>query len=161
VWSVGLISVYTPASLGVQMLYAFMVGGVTAGAIGVHAGHLPTYFALTSALLPVAVRFFVHQDWIHHVMAICVLIYFTGMAILAVTSNRATRESTRLRFRLASANDALARRANEQEQFAERLRRTEERLRLAVHAGRLGVWHWDRPLDKLEVLADPWTGGDD
>jgi signal transduction histidine kinase len=124
-----------------------MCAGLAAGATGLSAIHLGTYFAFLNPLaLPLAIRFFMHPDWIHQVMAIFVLIYVAVMSMLAATTNRMTREAARLRFRLASTNEALAQRADE-------LRRAEQRVHLAMDAGNLAVFHCDAPFEKVVFSA--------
>jgi signal transduction histidine kinase len=121
-WGLAVFWVYLPDSLGTHMLYAFMCAGFVGGATGVSANHLPSYFAYVNGMLvPLTTRFLMHSDWLHHVMAICVLIYLVSIGAVAVTTNRTTREASRLRFRLAAANDTLARRGEERERLLNEL----------------------------------------
>jgi len=121
-WGLAVFWVYLPDSLGTHMLYAFMCAGFVAGATGLSANHLPSYFAYVNGILVLlAARFFMHPDWLHHVMGICVLIYLISIGVVAATTNRTTREASLLRFRLASANEALARRAEERERLLKEL----------------------------------------
>ncbi|MGE0041914.1 MAG: ATP-binding protein [Vicinamibacterales bacterium] len=54
---------------------------------------------------------------------------------------------------LAAANAALQREVSDRRAVEERLRRSEERLRLAFDAGRMGTWDWELASGRLE-----WTG---
>jgi PAS domain S-box-containing protein len=151
-WGIGFFWIYTPGSIGAQMLYALICCGLAAGATGLNASHVRSYVAFTTPLaVPLAIRFFLHPDWIHRVMAILVIVWVVTMVSVVATTNRITREAARLRFRLASANTTLARRAQQLGQFASRLRRAEERVRIMMEAINVGIWYSDYPFDKVHI----------
>jgi signal transduction histidine kinase len=107
-WGVGAFWVWVPDSLGIQLLYTFLCGGLVVGATSLSVNHLPTYFAFTAPVgLLLALRFFVHPDWIHHVVGIATTLYVVTMGSMAVNAYRAGREASRLRIRFGLWNETL------------------------------------------------------
>jgi len=100
--------VYAPQSLPAQMLLSFLFAGMSAAATAVDSHHLPSYCLFVFPVAgPLAIRFFMHHDWLHFVMGFCTVFFLAAMTRLAATTNRNQRETARLRFRLAVLNETL------------------------------------------------------
>jgi signal transduction histidine kinase len=107
-WGAAVFWIWVPHSLSVQLLYLFLCGTLAVGATNVSVSHLPSYFAFTiSAGLPLAIRFFMHPDWIHQIVGICTLMYLVTMGSMAVSAHRTAREASRLRIRFGLWNETL------------------------------------------------------
>ena len=98
-WGLGGALFYDPHSFVPQLVLAFAIGGMVAGASGTLAMHLPAFLAFAaSAILPVAARMFAEADVPHIAMGGLAIVYFVAMWVIAAHSNRAVSEAFRLRF---------------------------------------------------------------
>ena len=151
VWGLGGATFYDPGAFVPQLLLAFAVGGMVAGASGTFALHLPAFLAFaTSAILPVAIRMVAEGDVPHIAMGGLAIIYGMAMWLITAHSNQALAESFRLRFenqellaRLSAAQISLAETNQTLEQrVAERgaaLERQSEALRDAQRMESVGL----------------------
>ena len=97
-----------PESETYQLLWAFLIGGMCAGAATFYAAHLPTALAyIVPAALPLAVRFAAEGSERRIVAAAMIAVF---LAALLVTSGRSSRyfgDMLRLRFDLAQRTSDL------------------------------------------------------
>jgi signal transduction histidine kinase/CheY-like chemotaxis protein len=151
VWGLGGALFYDPRAFVPQLLLAFAVGGMVAGASGTLALHLPGFLAFAgAAILPVAARMIAEGDVPHIAMGGLGIVYGMAMWLITAHSNRALTESFRLRFvnhelleRLSAAQISLAETNQTLEQrVAERgaaLERQSEALRDAQRMESVGL----------------------
>ena len=98
-WGLGGALFYDPGAFVPQLLLAFAIGGMVAGASGTFALHLPAFLAFAaSAILPVAARMLAEGDVPHIAMGGLAIIYGMAMWLITAHSNRALVESFHLRF---------------------------------------------------------------
>ena len=131
VWGGGSVLLF-PQSETYQLFWAFLIGGMCAGAAALHHAHLPTAVAfILPACLPLAVRFALEGST-HRAAAAAMIAMF--LAALVVTGRRSSRyfgEMMRLRLDLARRTRELdAVNAELRAEMAER-RATEASLRHA------------------------------
>ena len=150
-WGLGGALFYDPGAFVPQLLLAFAIGGMVAGASGTFALHLAAFLAFAaSAILPVAARMLAEGDVPHIAMGGLAIIYGMAMWLITAHSNRALVESFHLRFenhelltRLSAAQISLAETNQTLEQrVAERgaaLERQSEALRDAQRMESVGL----------------------
>ena len=115
-----------------QILIAFVIGGMGAGAAGTLSSHLPAFWAyLLPSVLPLLVRVALIGDSLHLAMGAMIVVYIFGLAFVARNTNRAVTEAFRLRF----ANEALNRTL--EDKVAERTAAFERQSEALRHAQRL------------------------
>jgi PAS domain S-box-containing protein len=135
-----------------ELLQAITLAGCLGVASSLSASHLPTYFAFAvTAVGPTILELTAHPDWFHRLLGLMLLFFTAQMGSIALATGRALRESALLRFQVASQNETLARRAEEQEELAGLLRRTEKRLRIIMQAVNVGVWYSDYPFSRVVI----------
>tara|TARA_R110002073_G_scaffold241497_6_gene403489 strand:+ start:11218 stop:13452 length:2235 start_codon:yes stop_codon:yes gene_type:complete len=119
-WGAAGLLLFPVHSLPHQVILAFVLGGMTAGAAGSMSSHRPAYLAfILPTTLPTAMRFLFEADEIHISMGIMLMI-FTGATIsIAKTSGHALTMATRLQLENAAFADILR---NRSEQAATRFR---------------------------------------
>ena len=125
-WGVGGALLYDPRTFIPQLVLAFTIGGMVAGASGTLALHLPGFLAFAAAaVLPIAARMFAVGDVPHIAMAGLSVVYGMAMWLIAAHSNQAMSESFRLRF---ENNDLLTRVSAIQVSLAETNQTLEQRV---------------------------------
>jgi signal transduction histidine kinase/CheY-like chemotaxis protein len=93
-----------------QILIAFVIGGMGAGAAGTLSCYMPAFIAfIVPALVPLIVRTLLFGDLLHLAMGGMVLVFGLGLSMVARTTNRSILQAFRLRFE----NDDLVRRLSE------------------------------------------------
>jgi signal transduction histidine kinase len=103
-WGAGGVLLYDPRAQLANLILVFVVGGMAAGVAGTLAYYLPAFFGFAFlALLPLSIRILLEGDRLHIAMGILGMLYAGALAVIATNTNRAVRETFRLRF----ANDHL------------------------------------------------------
>jgi signal transduction histidine kinase/CheY-like chemotaxis protein len=103
-WGAASLAFYHTGDYTSQVILAFLLGGMTAGAAGTLAPYLPAFFAYTApTLLPLAVRFIVEGGRLHVAMGGLGILYGLALAGVARNTNHAITDAFRLRFE----NEAL------------------------------------------------------
>jgi diguanylate cyclase (GGDEF)-like protein len=107
VWGTAGIALFHPHSFPHQVLLAFVIGGMVAGAIPLLAPLRNAYrcFAIP-AVAPISVSMLTQGDRIHLIMGLMILIF--GLAMLASSGQvqRLFRDTVELRLRLSSSQEA-------------------------------------------------------
>jgi signal transduction histidine kinase len=128
IWGGGAVALFPPGDGPAQVLLAFVVGGMGAGASSSVASHLPAFYAfLLPAVIPLGVRFALVGDKFHLGMAVMIGLFAALVAGIGRTTHRTLVESYRLRF----SNETLVRQLQEagaslEERVVERTRRLEQ-----------------------------------
>jgi signal transduction histidine kinase len=146
IWGGGAVAMFPPGDGPAQVLLAFVVGGMGAGASSSVASHLPAFYAfLLPAVVPLAIRFAVIGDKFHLGMALMIGLFGVLVAGIGRTTHRTLVESYRLRFsneslvlRLQDAGSSLEKRVAERtSRLEEESRAREEAEQRLQHAQRL------------------------
>jgi signal transduction histidine kinase/ActR/RegA family two-component response regulator len=104
-----------------QILMAFVIGGMGAGAAGTLSSHLPAFWAyLLPSAVPLLVRVVAIGDPLHFAMAAMLVVYVLGLSFVARNTNRAVTEAFELRFANEQLNRTLERRIAERTAAFER-----------------------------------------
>lgn len=100
-WGGGALLLF-PASETYQLFWAFLLGGMCAGAAALHSAHLPTALAyIIPASLPLAAKF-ASQDTPHSLTAAAMIVVFVAaLTNTSRLSNRQFGDMFRLQFELA------------------------------------------------------------
>jgi signal transduction histidine kinase len=150
-WGAGACLLFPSDSLPGQSLLAFVLGGMTAGAV-VFSSADPLIFACFAApaLLPLAARFAVEGDALHFGMAFMTALFGLAMGQLTRTTARQLAEAVSLRLQnaelisqLSSANAGLERQVAERTAALDRSLAEQRRAGLLASLGRLasGIAH--------------------
>lgn len=106
-WGGGALLLFTPGDPAPQVLLAFVLGGMGAGASSSVASHLPAFYAfLVPALLPLSIRFAAQGGAFHWGMAAMLGLF----ALLVTMIGRTTHGTLVKSYRLSLANESLVRR---------------------------------------------------
>ncbi len=108
--------------------------GILAAALGVFAAQyffVPPFHRLIPATLPNAIR---------------ALVFIVFSIFVSVLNEAVRRSRARSDERLGKLTLETVRRKS----LEDAIRRNEERLKLALHAGQIGVWDWDITKDRIE-----------
>ena len=136
IWGGGAVLLFPPHDGPGQVLLAFVVGGMGAGASSSVASHLPAFYAfLLPAVVPLGIRFAIVGDKFHAGMALMVFLFGALVAGIGRTTHRTLVESYRLRF----SNEALVEQLQQasaglERRVVERTRRLEEESRAREEA---------------------------
>jgi signal transduction histidine kinase len=136
IWGGGAVALFPADDGPSQVLLAFVVGGMGAGASSSVASHLPAFYAfLLPAVVPLGVRFAMVGDKFHLGMALMIGLFGALVTGIGRTTHRTLVESYRLRF----SNEALVERLQDagtslEQRVIERTRRLEEESRARVEA---------------------------
>lgn len=107
VWGASGILLFHPSSFPHQVLLAFVLGGMVAGAVPLlsSVSHAYRCFAIP-AVVPISIRMMLVGDQIHLVMGVMIAIF--GLAMLATSAqvHRLFRDSEKLRRELFSSTEA-------------------------------------------------------
>ncbi len=123
-WGATALVFYVPGSPAHQMLIAFVLGGMAAGAASSNASHAPAFFAFVlPALLPMTVRFAAARDPVHAAMAFMLALFGVATAAISRSGSRAIEDAIRLRLR----NEALVERLTSAQERLETLNASLER----------------------------------
>ena len=131
IWGLGATLMFPVAHEPSQVVLAFVIGGMGAGASSSVASHLPAFYAfLIPATLPVTVRFAVVGDKFHLGMAFMLALFAAFLSMIGRTTHRTLQDSYALRF----SNEELVGRLKEasaslEERVAERTRRLQDEAR--------------------------------
>jgi signal transduction histidine kinase/CheY-like chemotaxis protein len=128
-WGLGALLLYSPRDPVAELLLIFVAGGMTAGAAGTLAYHLPAFYAYAApTILPLAARILFVGDSLHLAMGALGLVFGTALAIVARSSNGAITAALRLRFENDTLLGELSRARDSLEEANRTLeRRVEER----------------------------------
>jgi len=128
---------FFPAQPVLQFFLAFVIAGVSAGAVsGLAVAQRAAYAFVLPCVLPLSVRFIAVGDLLHLTMGIMTVFY------TVIVSFVAQRGHVQLQRLVRSQMDAQAsRHALENSEVGRHL--SDERLRVAAEAGEIGVWEWD------------------
>ncbi|MBL4687541.1 MAG: response regulator [Nannocystaceae bacterium] len=103
-WGAGAFVMFTPGDPAPQVLLAFTIGGMSAGASSSTASHLPAFYAfLVPAIAPLIARFASGGDAFQWGMATMLGLFAVLVTMIGRTNNRTMTESHRLSF----VNDVL------------------------------------------------------
>jgi signal transduction histidine kinase/CheY-like chemotaxis protein len=123
-WGAGSVLLYTSGDHAVELILIFVLGGMSAGAAGTLAYHLPAFFAFAApTILPISVRMLLEGGALHAAMGALGLVYGAALAVIARNTNRAVGRS----FRLGFDNEALLGRLTRAQAELEDANRTLER----------------------------------
>lgn len=115
-WGLGA-AVLSPAAEPYQLFFAFVIGGMCAGATAVNSAHLPTVLAfILPASLPLAARFLAEGTRLRVVSALMIVVFVSALSLVNLRAHRAFGDRLRLQF-------ALRRQSEELSQANERLRK--------------------------------------
>ena len=131
VWGGGSVLLF-PQSETYQLFWAFLIGGMCAGAAALHHAHLPTALAfIVPACLPLALRFALEASTQRAAAAAMIAVFLAALAVTGRRSSRSFGEMVRLRLDLARRTRELdAANAELRAEMAQR-RTTEASLRHA------------------------------
>ena len=116
IWGVGSAALFVPGDIASQVLLAFVIGGMGAGASSSIASHLPAFYAfIVPAVVPLALRFALVGDRFHWGMFAMMTLFGLLVTMIARTTHRTIVESHRLSF----VNDALVERLGDAHQELE------------------------------------------
>jgi len=115
-WGAGA-TILSPAVEPYQLFFAFVLGGMCAGATAVNSAHLPTVLAfIFPATLPLAASFLVEGSAPRIVSALMILVFASALSLTSLRAHRAFGERLRLHFvlrgqrhELSEANERLRR----------------------------------------------------
>ncbi len=94
---------FVPGSLSFQLLVAFVIGGMGAGAAGALACYLPAFFAyFVLSVAPLIARLFLEGGDVHMGMGAMVTLYALGLVLVARNVNRSMLDAFALRFHNAA-----------------------------------------------------------
>lgn len=106
-WGCGAWLLFTPGDPAPQILLAFVLGGMGAGASSSVASHLPAFYAfLVPAVLPLSIRFAAEGGSFHWGMAAMLCLF----AVLVTMIGRTTHGTLVRSYRLSLANETLVQR---------------------------------------------------
>lgn len=106
-WGGGALLLFTPGDPAPQVLLAFVLGGMGAGASSSVASHLPAFYAfLVPALLPLSIRFAWQDGAFHWGMAAMLGLFGLLVTMIGRTTNTTLVKS----YRLSLVNESLVRR---------------------------------------------------
>jgi two-component system cell cycle sensor histidine kinase/response regulator CckA len=90
---------FTNQSPVAQLLIAFVLGGMGAGAAGTLSCYMPAFYAyFIPSLAPLCVRLLTYGDGVHGAMAGMTMLYGVLFVVIARNIHRSMREAFRLRF---------------------------------------------------------------
>jgi len=116
IWGVGSVVLFVPDDIATQVLLAFVIGGMGAGASSSIASHLPAFYAfIVPAVAPITIRFALVGDRFHWGMFAMSMLFGLLVTMIARTTHRTIVESYRLSF----VNDALVERLGDAHQELE------------------------------------------
>jgi PAS domain S-box-containing protein len=157
-WGAAAILLYPPSQLINQVLLAFVLGGMMAGASSVLAAQSGALlvFILPPGLMA-SMRFFLQGDDLHIGMGWLALIYTAATLMTANRINATIVRSLKLRLensdlvadlqssnrRAETLNAELEAEILQRKQAAEALKRNEQRLELALFGTDMGLWDSD------------------
>jgi diguanylate cyclase (GGDEF)-like protein/PAS domain S-box-containing protein len=140
VWGSAAVFLFPVASIGHQVVVAFVLAGMTAAGLLVLAARLEAAIIfLLPALLPLSLRFFLQGSELHTAMATMTLLYLVGLFSIASKVNRLIRDTLNLRF----DNQALSEEIVRRRQAEDALRTSEARLRRVLDGANDGFWDWN------------------
>jgi signal transduction histidine kinase len=167
-WGASALLLYDSGSLPHQSLLAFVLAGMTAGAVVFSSADPPLFvcFALP-ALLPLTARFAAEGDTLHGAMAFMTALFGVALSQLTLSSGKKFAEAWALRAQnvqliaqLTATNEGLERQVIERTQALDRSLVEQRRAGLMASLGRLasGIAHEvNSPLaiihSNLQVLA--------
>jgi signal transduction histidine kinase len=100
-WGLGS-AILFPEDPFARAFLAFVIGGMSAGALAAFSAHLPTFLAyLLSATLPLALRFLLEGTGISVAMAVMIGVFAAALTLVGRNVNRALREEFAARAELA------------------------------------------------------------
>lgn len=136
VWGIGATLLYPPGDELYQVFLAFVLAGLSAGAITALAvDRVSTIGFLVPALSPLIVRFAMESNSVAYSMSAMVLLFLLFITVFAARAGRSLHENFRLRIE-----------AVDQEQV---LRQSEARLNQAQRSAQIGYWELDLISSKL------------
>jgi len=130
-WASASIFLFPHNSIEHQVFLAFVLGGMSAGAVTTLSFlRFPILIYLSCLLIPVIVQFVTVGSEMSLVMALMIILFFMGTATSAMRIYHDTALNIGLRFEAAQSSRALG--------------ESEERYRMMFEAAPLGVMHFDR-----------------
>ncbi len=122
VWGATAIFLVPANSMAHQVFVAFVLAGMSAGAVSVYAPRLEVCLAfLLPALLPLALHYLGHGTYLQIGMGIMTLLFLAGILLSALNFHRSIRASLNLRFDKRELEAEVAqRRAAEEQLFMEK-----------------------------------------
>ena len=134
---------FLPTQPALQFFLAFVIAGVSAGAVsGLAMASRAAYAFVLPCVLPLTFRFVAHGDLLHEVMGTMTALYTVILSLVA------RRGDVQLRRLVSSQLEAQAsRHALHSSEVGRHV--SDERLRVAAEAGEIGVWEWDLGTDAL------------
>jgi PAS domain S-box-containing protein len=107
-WGAAALVFFTPQSPAHQVLIAFVLGGMTAGAASSNISYSPAFVAFVApAVSPMVVRLGAARDLVHLAMASMLALFAVAMAGLARNGSLTLRDAIRLRFKNEGLVDGL------------------------------------------------------
>jgi len=133
-WGVGGVSVLAAPSPYYVVFVAFVIGGMTAGAIAQHSVYLPALFSfMLPAVLPLAGAFIIQGTTISIAMGIMTAIYAGALALLGRDLNRSLVQNFQLHAEFKSLTGSL------EQEIARRKSAEVELAHLARHDALTGL----------------------
>lgn len=97
-WGAVGIVLYPPDAMAHQVLLAFVLGGMAAGAVAVLSSRLEAFMAFTlPAILPLTIRLLIQDDEIHVTLGVMCVVYVLALIVTARRLHHTTRSSLELR----------------------------------------------------------------
>ena len=158
IWGLSGIFLFPEESSVHQVMLAISLAGISSAAAVVYAPlkecYLPTVVVV---LLPLAGRYFSKPDETHYIMGIVILIFAAVLVRVGGIMHRTNTQSLMLRFekndlidsltaeksKVEELNTSLSAKIDERKNVEKALRKSEERLDLALRGADLGLWDCD------------------
>ena len=145
-WGVGGVSVLVAPSPYYVVFVAFVIGGMTAGAIAQHSVYLPALFSfMLPAVLPLAGAFVIEGTTISVAMGIMAAIYAGALALLGRDLNRSLVQNFQLHAEFKSLTGSL------EQEIARRKHAEVELAHLARHDALTGLSNRTTFFERLKL----------
>ncbi|WP_332670869.1 diguanylate cyclase domain-containing protein [Aromatoleum sp.] len=130
VWGAAGLVLFPPDSIAHQVFVAFVLAGMSAGAVSVLASRIETCIAfMLPALLPLAIRYLTLHTPLQTAMGVMTVIFLVALSVSAWNFHCAIRTSLRLRFDKQDLEAEIARRVRAEERLFNEKERLQTTLR--------------------------------
>jgi PAS domain S-box-containing protein len=143
-WGSASLFLYADGSVPHQAFLAFVLAGMTAGAVAIYSARVEAFLGyILPALVPITVRFFVEGDAIHRIMGAMIGLFLVLMLATARrvhnTIEKSLRSEVERSAELARTNDQLKMQLDERRRAEDALRQSEARFRRLFESNIIGI----------------------